>query len=99
MEIILVDGGIIMFAIKKYNISHIQLLRMIKKGKIKENTIIECSDFVEPLIFLKISFKDAALPIPFSWLNLLNDLVSAISFAFKTIFYSFKNSLYIFRCN
>ena len=25
-----------MFAIKKYNISHIQLLRMIKKGKIKE---------------------------------------------------------------
>lgn len=38
-----------MFAIKKYNISHIQLLRMIKKGKI----IIECSDFVEPLIFLR----------------------------------------------
>ena len=47
------DGGIIMFAIKKYNISHIKLLKMIKKGKIKENTIIECSDFVEPLIFLR----------------------------------------------
>lgn len=35
----------------KYNISHIKLLKLIKKGKIKENVIIECSDFIAPLIF------------------------------------------------
>lgn len=35
----------------KYDISHVKLLKLIKKGKIKENTKIYASDFVAPLIF------------------------------------------------
>lgn len=35
----------------KYNISHIKLLKMIKKGKLKEGTKIYASDFVAPLFY------------------------------------------------
>lgn len=35
----------------KYNISHIKLLKMIKKGKLKEGTTIYASDFVAPLFY------------------------------------------------
>lgn len=35
----------------KYNISHLKLLRLIKKNKIKNNTKIYCNDLVVPLIF------------------------------------------------
>ena len=32
-------------------ISHIKLLKLIKKGKLKEGTKIYASDFVEPLFY------------------------------------------------
>lgn len=35
----------------KYNISHMKLLKLIKKGKIKPETKIYCSDLVSPLLF------------------------------------------------
>ena len=35
----------------KYNISHIKLLKLIKKGKIKENTRIFASDCMEAFIW------------------------------------------------
>ena len=35
----------------KYNISHIKLLKMIKKGKLKEGAKIYASDFVAPLFY------------------------------------------------
>ena len=35
----------------KYNISHIKLLKMIKKGKLKEGTKIYARDFVAPLFY------------------------------------------------
>ena len=37
----------------KYNISHIKLLKLIKKGKIKENTRIFMSDCPEAFIWEK----------------------------------------------
>ena len=37
----------------KYNISHINLLKLIKKGKIKENTRIFMSDCPEAFIWKK----------------------------------------------
>ena len=37
----------------KYNISHIKLLKLIKKGKIKENTRIFMSDCPEAFIWKK----------------------------------------------
>lgn len=37
----------------KYNISHIKLLKLIKKGKLKENTRIYSSDCVEAFIWKK----------------------------------------------
>ena len=37
----------------KYNISHIKLLKLIKKGKIKENTRIFMSDCSEAFIWKK----------------------------------------------
>lgn len=36
---------------KKYNITHIKLLKMIKKGKLKENTRIYASDCPEGFIW------------------------------------------------
>mgnify|MGYP006868005608 FL=1 len=36
---------------KKYNISHVKLLKMIKKGKLKENTRIYASDCPEAFIW------------------------------------------------
>lgn len=36
---------------RKYNISHIKLLKMIKKGKLKENTIIYASDCPKAFIW------------------------------------------------
>lgn len=35
----------------KYNISHIKLLKMIKKGKLKEGAKIYASDFFAPLFY------------------------------------------------
>lgn len=35
----------------RYNVSHVKLLKLIKKGKIKENTKIYCSVLVCPLLF------------------------------------------------
>nr|DAF92751.1 MAG TPA: hypothetical protein [Siphoviridae sp. ctGQT3] len=35
----------------KYNISHIKLLKIIKKGKLKEGTKIYVSDFVASLFY------------------------------------------------
>ena len=35
----------------KYNISHIKLLKLIKKGKIKENTKIYVSDCMEAFVW------------------------------------------------
>lgn len=35
----------------KYNISHIKLIKMIKKGKLKEGTKIYTSDFGAPLFY------------------------------------------------
>ena len=37
----------------KYNISHIKLLKLIKKGKIKENTRIFMSDCPEAFVYKK----------------------------------------------
>jgi hypothetical protein len=36
---------------KKYNIKHEKLIKMIRKNKIKNGTKIYCSDFVSPLYF------------------------------------------------
>lgn len=36
---------------KKYNVSHIKLLKLIKKNKLKENTRIYMSDCVEAFVW------------------------------------------------
>lgn len=38
---------------KKYKVSHIKLLKLIKKGKIKENTRIYISDCPEAFVWKK----------------------------------------------
>ena len=49
----------------KYNISHIKLLKLIKKGKIKENTRIFMSDCPEAFIWKKGTLYFCGKPASF----------------------------------
>ena len=65
-------------------ISHIKLLKLIKKGKLKEGTKIHASDFVEPLFYENgtlyfYNCYDEREPLTFK------DFIENIKYAYFTI--------------
>lgn len=77
-------------------ISHMKLLKLIKKGKLKEGTKIYASDFVEPLFYENgtlyfYNCYDERKPLTF------RDFIENIKYAYFTIEKSSKKTQKLFK--